>query len=159
IDRGRGRDLRFGAQPSPARQGTGDTTASPAQADQAPARTSGTRADARRVVAQARRRQEGGRRGLWPAEDPQAEEGSAGHAANLPFLDRPQEAPRRAAARGRLSPALQHQRRRPQPSLAALFATGRNRAGVQGTEERSFGSANPSPTRNPHRSPYFRGVP
>ena len=97
--------------------------------------------------------------GLWPADDPHAEEGSAGHAANLPFHAGSQEAARRAPARGRLSAALQHQRRRSRRALAALSAIGRDRAGVQGIEERSFGPADLSPARDPHRSPHLRGVP
>src|SRR5271170_5034813 len=43
--------------------------------------------------------------------------------------------------------------------LRALSPTGRDRASVQGTEERSVDSAHPSPARGPHRSPYLRGVP
>ena len=55
--------------------------------------------DARRVVAQTRRGQEGSRQGLRPADDPYADKGSTGHAANLPFQAGSQEAPRGAARR------------------------------------------------------------
>ena len=128
----------LGAQRSPAREGTGDAPPSPAQVDQPPAPTPAARPDARRVVARTRRGQEASRPGLRPADDPYADKGSTGHAANLPFRARPLETPRGAAARGPLSLALQHQRRRPRAPVAGLSAIGRNRAGVQGTEERFF---------------------
>src|SRR5271155_4311824 len=159
VDRTGAGDLRLRPQPSPAREGTGDAAASVAQADQTPARTARAEPDARRAVAEARRSQKGGRQGLRVADDPYADEGSAGHPANVRFRAGPQEASRRPAARRRLSASLQHQGRRPRPSLAALSPTGRDRASVQGTEERSVDSAHPSPARGPHRSPYLRGVP
>src|SRR5271169_2345277 len=159
VDRTGAGDLRLRPQPSPAREGTGDAAASVAQADQTPARTARAEPDARRAVAEARRSQKGGRQGLRVADDPYADEGSAGHPANVPFRAGPQEASHRPAARRRLSASLQHQGRRSRPSLAALSPTGRDRASVQGTEERSVDSAHPSPARGPHRSPYLRGVP
>ena len=60
------------------------------------------------ALAQARRGEERGWQGLWIADDQNAGEGQAGHASNLPILARPQEVARGAAARGRLSAALQH---------------------------------------------------
>ena len=67
----------------------------------------------------------------------------------------------RAARRreGSYPVALQHQGRRPRKALAALSATGRDRASVQGIEERSFDPAHSSPAGDPHRSPYLRGIP
>src|SRR5271163_1064482 len=98
VDRTRAGDLRLRPQPSPAREGTGDAAASVAQADQTPARTARAEPDARRAVAEARRSQKGGRQGLRVADDPYADEGSAGHPANVRFRAGPQEASHRPAA-------------------------------------------------------------
>src|SRR5271167_3519166 len=81
VDRTGAGDLRLRPQSSPAREGTGDAAASVAQADQTPARTARAEPDARRAVAEARRSQKGGRQGLRAADDPYADEGSAGHPA------------------------------------------------------------------------------
>ena len=51
--------------------------------------------------------------------------------------------------------ALQSQERRSRRSVAALSAIGRDRASVQGVEERSVNSSPPSPARKPNRSPCF----
>src|SRR5271169_998249 len=158
ADRARRGDLCPGPQRKPAGKGTGDAAASAAQTDQASARTATTRPDARRTAAQARRGQERGRQGLWAAGDPHADEGPAGHAANFPFHAGSQEIARRAPPRGRLSAALQHQRRRPRPSLETLSAIGRDRTGLQGAEERPFDPTDPSSVGDPDRSSHFRCV-
>ena len=51
-----------------------------------------------RPVAQTRRSQEGSRQGLRPTDDPYADEGPTGHAANLPVHNGSQETSRGAAA-------------------------------------------------------------
>lgn len=62
------------------------------------------------------------------------------------------------ATRGPLSAAYQPQRRRPGAALALLHPAHRDRAGLQGAQERSGDPAHLPPARSSHRGPHLRRV-
>ena len=158
--RGWRRDLHSGAQRSPAREGTGDAPPSPAQVDQTPAPIPATRPDARRVVAQTRRGQdEAGKAYGLLRRSIRRQRINRSRRKTFHFaLDRKKL---RAARRREGGYLLRSNIKGDDPGRLwrVYLQLVEIEQAFKELKNRSFGSPHPSPTRNAHRSPHFRGLP